>query len=419
MGDLGRHSPLLVPVGPIDRMYLGLGGDHPWTVHAEVRVPQSPDRAALSRAGAEAARVHPMLRAHLGADGSSWIVPDLAPAPAVEVLTSDDGPLDGVRDLLVSDLGTMPDGGTVRLAAYDHDDGTATLLAVGHHAAIDGVGIRAALEAWVAAGQGSMGMPDATWQEARRLVGPGVSEARRRETEEHLRGLLAARPVRLARTMSGDASGPLYGVATAPATMPALPCPVAPAATTADMLVASAALALQAHNRAAGSPTTPVVVGVPVNLRRPGGRGTGVGNASMPWPVRIDDEEPAAVVTAVAAQLSAVRAGLLSTPVRAVLAEIRARGDVPLWMRVGLAALTTTVSTMGASTVPWPGREPLPAWGGAPAAPWTGATWACAHAGSELVLSVRHVRSVIAAEDAGASLEGWRAQLAGLAVPAV
>lgn len=410
MGDLGATADR-VPVGPIDQMYVGVGVDHPWTVHAEVRVPASLDRDRLAAAAVEALRVHPMLRAHLDPDRQSWIVPPVAGPVPVDVAAAAERPLGPWRDALVGDTADMPHGRAVRFAAYDHGDGTTTLLVVAHHAAVDGGGARVALGAWAAACHSPLGAPDESWREARALAAPAVSAERRRETAAGLRALIAARPVPVAPAGGTDGAVPVYGVATVATVLPPGWRTAVPGATASDVVVAGAVLALQQHNRRWGAPTTPMVVGVPVNLRRPAHRDGGVGNASLPWPVRIDAEEPGAVLAAVVAGVAPVRAGLLATPVRALLAELREAGRPPLWMRVGLAALSTTISTMGQSTVPWPGHPPAPAWGGAPAAPWTGATLAAAQAGDDLHLSIRHLRAVLGEPEARAVLEGWVAAL--------
>jgi hypothetical protein len=157
--------------------------------------------------------------------------------------------------------------------------------------------------------------------------------------------------VRLAREHQRDETG--YGVAyrelSAAARAALASAPSGPASAN-DRLVAGFCLAGMQWNRSSGRPALPFSAGVPVNLRPARTWFEGVCNAALPWPVRVDDEDPAAVLAQVSDQLRPVRAGLYSPGMRALLGYLAQRQELTVRERHALAT-TTLVSTVPGADV--------------------------------------------------------------------
>jgi hypothetical protein len=385
-----------VPVGLLDAMFLGVAGDHPWTVHAEVDLPDDVEPGALATAARRVVGAHPMLRARLAPDGAAWLIGG-GPPPTVELFDESTGSLAVRREDLLSAAGDMPAARTVRFCAYRRGGGPTTLLLVAHHAALDGVGARVALEDWIAALQGRTVAPDDTWRQARRLECPPVTPeaaaaARDRQTE-----VARTSPWRLGRAVPEPSEGPLYGVLEV--RTGAISVPARSSVTTSDVAVGCVAHALRALPGRHDDTDRPLLVGVPINLRPLRSWAAGVVNASVPATIRIDDDTLPSAVCAVAQQRRSVRAGILAPSVRALLGDLRGRRSAPVRLKVGLARLSTMVSTMGDTTVAWEGA-PVHPWGTAPAAPWTGATFAVVEEPTAVRLSIRYLRAVLGEDEA-------------------
>jgi hypothetical protein len=138
----------------------------------------------------------------------------------------------------------------------------------------------------------------------------------------------------------------------------------------------------------------PFSVGVPVNLRSPRSWLDGVCNATIPWAVRLETEDPVECLDAVARQLRPVRSGRYSPEVRALLAYATAHDGLPVRLRHSLATSTVVTSLPGADQVPsTPGLRVSGLVGGAPAPASMGMTFAVVGAPTGLRLTARFLFS--------------------------
>lgn len=436
----------------------------PWTVHAESRIGGRVDGDRLAAAAGTTMRRHPLLRARRGS-GGGWVVPSEQRAPAVGFWTAVDDPaVAALRARLVSrrfDLRREP---PVRFDVIRAPDGDHVVV-VADHALVDGVGVSLTSSSLVAAYMWGRGAEEDRWWRPARLLAAAippparvertVAELRRRgssgcpvrlapEAGEAGEGAEAVEAAEVVEAIEGgdvlqapevvegvegtgrDGPHPDHGVAyrglsvrvsRALASLPAGP------STATDVLVAAVCLAGIGWNRERGRPALPFTVAVPLNLRPARSWFEGVANASLPWPVRVDDASPPAVLGQVTDQLRRVRCGIYSTDVRALLAHLESRpGRESLEGpdRQALAA-TTMVSLLPGADI---ARMDLPAgllasgpYGGTPAPPVMGMTFAVVSDAGAYRLSARYVRSRYSASGAAgflSSVEEAVVQLCGL-----
>jgi hypothetical protein len=257
------------------------------------------------------------------------------------------------------------------------------------------------MSAWICACRGAKVPRSDGWREAHAIPFAPCSTEREAAVVDRLRGLARGDVVRLASRGSAIGSG--YGVAYN--RLPAVSIEGSPAAgagaTRNDLVVAAVAAAAIRWNRRCGQPALPMTIGVPVNLRQPRSWAEGAFNATIPWPVRIEVDDPMAMVRSVVDQLQAVRAGIYSRDLRALLSYLRRRGGLPLWLRRGVAAMTTMVShvpTAPHSDASAPGAEAV-IWGGAPASRWMPMTFCVMSDVSSMRMSTRYLSSQYGCSD--------------------
>lgn len=394
----------LVPQNVVDRLFTALRGNAPWNVHAEWFVGGAVDVGRLADAVAATVREHPLLRARQGPDGV-WVVPDgVTPPPVGEMTAVGEPAVEHLRGRLVSapfDLRRDPPVrfDVVRAREGDH------VVVVADHALVDGIGISRTLISLIAhytlGGRPSV---DRTWRAAHRLAAPPAPEHRAEAILRELARRATPTAVRLAREHQRDETG--YGVAyrelSAAARAALASAPSGPASAN-DRLVAAFCLAGMQWNRSSGRPALPFSAGVPVNLRPARTWFEGVCNAALPWPVRVDDEDPAAVLAQVSDQLRPVRAGLYSPGMRALLGYLAQRQELTVRERHALAT-TTLVSTVPGADVARahlpPGVASARFYGGSPASPPMAMTFAVAPDAGSHRMSARYLLSHHTAEGA-------------------
>ena len=339
---------------------------------------------------------HPLLRARR-APGEAWLVPDVASRPGIDVVeATTDRELPELRGQLVSrgfdlECGPAVRFGVIRAPGGDH------VLAVADHALVDGVGIGRVIVSLLSSyAGGRAGTVDVRWRHAHALAAAAPPAARVEATVRTLRGRAAAGSVRLARERSGNDAG--YGVAyhrVSARAVDALASAPMGRSTANDVVVTAFCLAGMEWNLDHGAPALPFAVGVPLNLRPARGWLEGVCNATLPWPVQVDEQDPGDVLQLVTGQLRAVRTGLYSAEVRGLLAYLAGREGpaLPLWLRAGLAATTTVSTVPGAETVRIGGATIGGLYGGAPAPGAVGMTFAVIPDAGAYRLSARFLRS--------------------------
>lgn len=394
----------------LDRLFTA-PGPVPYTVHAEIEWDGTIDVERARRAAAATLATHPLLSATH--DGRGWTLPAVAAEPWVERTTVDRVGLGPLRGRTVSRPLDAGGGGSAAtrftVAAVPGGD---RLLLVADHRIADGIGIGHAAATFVDRyHHDGPGPVDTSWEPVRRrlLVTVRPAPPPRRAPVRH-----RPRSSRLAPATDRRAAG--CGVVhhrLSPRSEAALARRPAPA-TTNDVLVGAAALAIDAWNRHRSADHGPVTVGVPINLRPPATWGHGVCNASLLWPVRIDADDRRDPLEQVVSQTRAVRFGLYGPAARALLAALQARSLPPLWAHHLLGSCTTVVSHV-------PDREgdrpPIVrrVIGGAPASGSMPVTFAVLpHAGGH-TLSARYVRARFGAADVHALLCGIDEAVATLA----
>jgi hypothetical protein len=391
----------VVAMNVIDRLFTVLDGGVPWTVHAEWAVARRLEPQRLSVAAEATLREHPLLRARWMPAEDAWLISDPTPRPSIDVTHSSGNALTDLRGDLVSRPFDLQHEAPVRFhlirtPSADH------VVAVADHALVDGVGIGRVVATLMAhLHGGERRSVDQRWRAAHTMsTAPPIAE-RVEATLRSLRSRLDPRPVRLARDRQQDVVG--YGVSY-------LDLPVAAVdalttvstsgstsrSTAGDVAVAAVCLAGIEWNRAHGAPALPFSVGVPLNLRPARSWLEGVCNATFPWPVRVDDDEPREILRQVSDQLRPVRAGLYSKEVRGVLAFLATRTALPLWMRLCLTT-TTMVSTVPGSPAVWASGDGddvgARIYGGYPAAPNMSMTFAVIPDDRRWRLSARYMLS--------------------------
>jgi hypothetical protein len=387
----------LVPQNIVDRVFASLRGSAPWNVHAEWFVGGRVDADRLAEAAAATVREHPLLRARQGPDGV-WVVPDGSTPPPVGLRTAVGEPaVEHLRGRLVSgpfDLQRDPPVrfDVIRTRGGDH------VMVVADHALVDGVGIgRTVVSLMTHYTLGVRPALDRAWREAHRLAVVPPPEHKVAATRRELSRRAVPTAVRLAREQERDDAG--YGVAyreLSPAAMSALTAAPRGPASANDRIVAAFCLAGMQWNRSRGRPALPFSVGVPLNLRPARGWFDGVCNATLPWPVRIVDDAADAVLAQVSDQLRPVRSGIYSPGVRALLGSLAGRRTLTVRERHALAT-TTVVSTVPGADVARahlpPGVASATFYGGSPASPAMGMTFAVAPDTHAYRMSARYLLS--------------------------
>ncbi len=399
-------SDAAVAVNVLDEVWLDRRAPVPWTVHAELDLPWTVDEDGLRAAARRVLAQHPLLSARLDRVTGTWIVGGHEPEPTVLVDDVAASALPPWRSDALSQGFTLESTTAARFHLVP-GDGRSRVLIVTDHAVVDGIAIQHLTSTLLKALADPTAPPepvDETWRAAHALTHVPPPPERVDAVVTRLRALARSMPVRLvpSTTRTDEGYGAAYR-ALPTETVQALTrlSPVAPAN---DVVVAAVALATIAHNRRRRSPTLPMTIGVPVNLRPHRSWDRGVGNTAVSWPVRIDTEDPAAVLDAVSQQRRPLRAGLLSPDVRGLLTHLASRPAMPMWARHGIASMTTVVSSI--PTLPWlwpPGLDAsgdLAIWGGAPASPAMSMTFVAMISPTEVRLSARYLRSHHRAEDA-------------------
>ncbi|HEY7069646.1 MAG TPA: hypothetical protein VH479_06020 [Acidimicrobiales bacterium] len=394
----------LVPQNIVDRMFIALRGSAPCNVHAEWFVGGPVDTARLAEAAAATVREHPLLRARQGPDGV-WVVPDGATPPPVGEMTAVGEPaVEHLRGRLVGAPFDLRRDPPVRFDVVRARDGDHVVV-VADHALVDGVGIgRTVISLMSHYTRGGRSTVDRTWRAAHRLAAPPAPAQRAEAILRELSRRATPTAVRLAREHEREEPG--YGVAyrdlSGAARFALMAAPRGPASAN-DRVVAAFCLAGMQWNRSLGRPAVPFSVGVPINLRPPRTWFEGVCNATLTWPVRVEDEDPAGVLAQVSDQLRPVRAGLYSPAVRALLATMAQRRDLTVRERHALAT-TTLVSTVPGADVARahlpPGVASARLYGGSLAFPTMPMTFAVAPDASAHRISARYLLSHHSAEGA-------------------
>ena len=384
----------------VDRTFAAArSGAVAWNVHAEWLVQGRVNTGRLVEAAGATMHEHPMLRAKPapGLD-EAWTIPDESPPPTVTCGTAlDDGAVDELRGRLVShrfDLNREPPVRFHVVRAPDDDH----VLVVADHALVDGVGVGRTMVSLMAAyGSGRGAEVDTRWREAHALTAAFPPAGQVRRTMQVLRERAYPLGVRLAPELADECPG--YGVAyhdlSAAAAQGLAAVPRGPS-TANDVVVAAFGVAGMRWNRSRGTAPAPFSVGVPLNLRPARSWFEGVCNATVQWPVRVDDTSPAGVLAQVTEQLRAVRGGLYSTDVRAVLGHLADRTRLSVRERYALATTTVVSIVPGADVA----RANLPAgmatarlYGGPPAPPAMGMTFGVVPDAGAYRFSARYLRS--------------------------
>jgi NRPS condensation-like uncharacterized protein len=397
MGINVLSMPGRVAKNVVDRAFSDLDSGSPRTVHAEWALADRVDLGRLTEAAEATVRQHPLLNARQGPVGDVWVVPDVVSHPSVVVTPAEDDALAGVRSELVSqgfDLAREP---PVRFHLVRTPTGD-RVVAVADHALVDGVGIGRVIVSLLANYErGWCGSVDERWREAHALGTGAPSPERVQATVRMLRRRAQPTAVRLAREHDEEREG--YGVAyraVSTGAVDALAQLPLGRSTVNDVFVAAFCLACMEWNRGRGAAPLPLSVGVPLNLRPARSWLEGVCNATLPWAVRIEDEDPREVLRQVTLQLGPVRTGLYSTDVRALLAYLVDQRVLPVWVRHSLATTTVVSTVPGAELVRSTGmvREPTTGlYGGAPAPATMGMTFAVIPDGGRDRLSARFLLS--------------------------
>lgn len=385
----------------LDRLFTAPGGV-PYTVHAEIEWDGPIDVRRAAQAASATLATHPLLAA--SHDERGWSLPSVAAEPRLERATADRSGLGPLRGSAVSrPLGVPGHPSAAARFTVAHGPAGDRLLIVADHRVADGVAIGQAAATFVERYDGDgPGPVDASWEPARRRLlaarppGPPSAWA---PVRAH------PRPCRLAPATDRDAvgCGVIHHRLSDPAEL-ALAHRPGPA-TTNDVFVGAAALAVAAWNRRHGAEPGPVAIGVPINLRPPGTWWRGVCNASLLWPVRVDPTHRDGPLAQVVSQTRAVRLGVYSPAARTLLAALRARSHPPLWAHHLLASCTSVVSHVpdGPAARPSPIRRIL---GGAPASRSMPVTFAVLPHPEGHTISARYVRARFGAADVHALLHG-------------
>jgi hypothetical protein len=352
-------------------------GAPPWLAHGEVSFAGRLDRARLRAALDAVDRRHPLLRARrCGRHEDHWRVDPGVRSP-LDVTDGDDRrPLAERRAALRARPVDLRSGGplVVHLARTDGGD---HLVAVGHHALVDGVALFRVLADLGRAYAGHELGIDEGWRRDRHVDVAGVDPARAGAVARVVRHRTRATAVRLAGDGGRAGEGPAGG-GTGALVVPLDLGPLAaePVATRAGRLLLAIAGVARRWNRDRGAATDPVVIGLAVNLR-PHARWTAsVGNASVVWPVLVPPEDAGeGPWPGVAGQVAEVRLGRRSGSVRGFLAALADRPTLPVWARRGMSGTTllSAVAHLG-GIVDFGGDAPAVSgvWGTPPATPAAG-----------------------------------------------
>lgn len=380
-----------------DRLFLP-GADGPsTTVAALLRVPSQVRLRDLDAAMAVVAARHPMVGARLTADERSWVLPEHAGdgAPRPTILDEADG-----GTTLAQVMAHLADGPfalrrepPIRVHLLGRARSRHVVL-IGHHAALDGIGLRTValdLARAVTRRASGAGPPDRAWASLRDVGGvcsPPDEDDGDHPVVARLRGLRTPRPVRVSRHGAHDVEGTGAAVRVFPPDLVGRLRSRRASSPTA-VLVAAVAGAISLWNEEHGDPAGPLTIGVPVNVRPPRTWLEGVGNAALPWPVRLEAGPGPEVLSSVRRQLADVRLGVRSPHVRALAHHLAARPRVPLWALHLLAGASTFVSVLPAGTEH--GDPALVGTGPVPAT--VGVTFTAVVGPRRLALCARHRRS--------------------------
>lgn len=331
-----------------DELFLRLDGpDEPWSVHAEVHLGGRLDPVALRSAVAAAMEHHPMARASLSEDRSTWRIADSGEPP--EIATSewrDEPELNSIREAALSRSPSLDGPPPFALTLAGSPSGDVLILNLNHGVG-DGIGAFRLLASILRAYAGvddpasaidPLRMRDLREFAARRTIGDRVRRIRERSENREVAG---GRPVRLAPDASG-AGGPaglhLFGLS--PKSLEKARARRRGAATLNDLLLASLVLTIRSWNDERGVPHGPILITVPVNIRPREWSGELIANLAATLAVSIP---PDAQTDLEVAQLAvAERTQRLK---RQDFAEMLAAGGVvPIWLGRLLGPLLPTSS---------------------------------------------------------------------------
>lgn len=366
----------------------------PWLVHAELQLDGHLSEDRLVGALEQVDRRHPMLRAGpCPRDRRHWQHHHEGRSVAViETIAVAD--VDRRRDEILSAPVDVSKH-VLRLHVLRSEVGD-RVVGVGHHAAIDGVGIHRSLVDLGLAYGGVGLVPETSWETSRDMrvsdLAPEITDA----VVDSLRGMIRRTPVRLARSRPAG-----------PAGVGALQAPLPSGASSVEVLVAALARTVQGWNDEHGRPVAPLVIGVPLNLRSLGHWSDGPCNASIVWPVAADptqsDED---LLRSVRAQLNDVRLGRRSRAVRGFLSALPDDGPLPIWAARVMACSVALSAVKGLGVDADFGDDApsvLSGWGTPPVSTFNGCAFGARLDDGVPWISVRYLRSWFS-EDAVRSL---------------
>jgi hypothetical protein len=333
-----------VKATPIDRAFMREVRGYPWTIFAELSCdrPVEPDR--LAEAAATAARHHPMCRVRPAGHGD-WV--EAPPGPPEPPVVLDGGDLRIARESLLAmpvDLDRPPPF-TVALVREPAGD---RVVVLGHHAAMDGVGLMRLIRSLAAV----YGDPRAVLPPDAYGAFPPITSATGRHDPDAVDRARARTPRRTDQLHPDPPAEPRPGYVLAHEVLPAsgatLALPGGAVVPRNDVVVAATHRAIAQWNEKRGASPGEIAVSVTVNLRPRRNWDEGIGNRSGAWLTTSDPRvraDAGELLGAVSAQCRPARFGIEGREVASVTAEV-VEGRFPRWPRAAVMA-AVTLSNLG------------------------------------------------------------------------